>query len=154
MSGHGWLILSIVAFPFIGFLLWVFGQVLRARREETETVLRKGLPTEAEITGYAPHLRGATVQYRFLAMGWENPISSYESASARNHVRGWRQSRNSLPSRAPAHLGNRPGSPSVPAKNLKPKGLRRSMRVIKTQEKIKASNSTLRVSIGTGCDRA
>ncbi len=75
MSWHGWMILSVIALPLIGFLLWVFGQFLRARREETETVLRKGLPAEAEITGYAPHLRGATVQYRFFAMGWENPIA-------------------------------------------------------------------------------
>jgi hypothetical protein len=75
MSWNGWLILAIAALPTIGFPLWVFGQYLRARREETKTVLRKGLPAEAEIIGYAPHLRGATVQYRFLAMGWENPIS-------------------------------------------------------------------------------
>src|SRR5882762_6341105 len=75
MSWHGWLILAIVALPLIGFLLWVFGQFLRAKREETETVLRKGLPAEAEITGYSPRLRGATVQYRFLATGWEHPIA-------------------------------------------------------------------------------
>ena len=75
ISWYGWMILSIVALPLIGFLLWIFGQFLRARREETETVLRKGLPAEAEITGYAPHLRGATVQYRFLAPGWERPIA-------------------------------------------------------------------------------
>lgn len=75
MSWHGWLIFSIVALPLIAFLLWVFGQFLRARREEAETVLRKGLPAEAEIIGYAPRLRGATVQYRFLAPGWENPIA-------------------------------------------------------------------------------
>ncbi len=75
MSWHGWMILSIVALPLIGFLLWVFGQFLTARREEAETVLHKGLPAEAEITGYAPHLRGATVQYRFLAAGWEHPIA-------------------------------------------------------------------------------
>ena len=75
MSWQGWLIFFIVALPLIGFLLWVVGQFLRARREETETVLRKGLPAEAEIIGYAPHLRGATVQYRFLATGWKNPIA-------------------------------------------------------------------------------
>ena len=75
MSWHGWLIFAVVALPLIVFPLWVIGQFLRARREETETVLRKGLPAEAEITGYAPHSRGATVQYRFLATGWENPIA-------------------------------------------------------------------------------
>lgn len=75
MSWHGWLIFSIVALPLIGFLLWVFGQFLRARQQETKTVLRKGLPAEAEIIGYAPHLRGATVQYRFLATDWENSIA-------------------------------------------------------------------------------
>ncbi|HEV8644161.1 MAG TPA: hypothetical protein VGR01_01160 [Burkholderiales bacterium] len=75
MSWHGWLIFSIVALALIAFPLWVFGQFLRARREETETVLRKGLTAEAEIIGYAPHLQGATVQYRFLATGWENPIA-------------------------------------------------------------------------------
>ena len=75
MSWHGWLIFSVVALPLAGFLLWVSGQYLRARREETETVLRKGVPAEAEITGYAPNLRGATVQYRFVAKGWENPIA-------------------------------------------------------------------------------
>ncbi|MGH8694510.1 MAG: hypothetical protein ACREVM_09830 [Burkholderiales bacterium] len=75
MSWHGWLIFSVVTLPLIGFLLWVGGQFLRARRQETETVLRKGLPAEAEIIGYAPRLWGATVQYRFLAPGWENPIA-------------------------------------------------------------------------------
>jgi hypothetical protein len=74
MSWHGWPIFAIVALPLIVFPLWVIGQFLRARREETETVLRKGLPAEAEIIGYAPHLRGATVQYRFVAPGRENPI--------------------------------------------------------------------------------
>ena len=59
MSWHGWLIFCVVALPLAGFLLWVSGQYLRARREETETVLRKGVPAEAEITGYAPHLLGA-----------------------------------------------------------------------------------------------
>jgi len=44
MSWHGWLIFAMVALPLMGFLLWIFGQFLRARREETETVLRKGLP--------------------------------------------------------------------------------------------------------------
>ena len=75
MSWQGWLIFFIVALPLIGFLLWIVGQFLRARREETETVLRKGLPAEAEIIGYAPDLRGTTVQFRFLATGWENPIA-------------------------------------------------------------------------------
>ena len=75
MSWHGWLIFGVVALPLAGFLLWVSGQYLRARREETETVLRKGLPEEAEITACAPNLRGAMVQYRFLAKGWENPIT-------------------------------------------------------------------------------
>lgn len=75
MSWHGWLILSIVALPLIGFLLWLFGQFLKAKREETESVMRKGLAAEAEITGYTTHLRGANVQYRFLAAGWENPIA-------------------------------------------------------------------------------
>ena len=75
MSWHGWLIFSVVTVPLIGFLLWVYGHYLKARREETATVLRKGLLAEAEITGYAPHLLGATVQFRFLANGWENPIA-------------------------------------------------------------------------------
>ena len=74
MSWHGWLIFAMVALPLIGFLLWIFGQFLRARREETETVLRKGLPAQAEIIACAPGLRGATVRYRFLAPGWEHPI--------------------------------------------------------------------------------
>ena len=74
MSWHGWLILAIAALPLIAFPLWVFAQFLKARREETETVLRKGLLAEAEIIGYAPHFRGATVQYRFRAAGWEKPI--------------------------------------------------------------------------------
>jgi len=74
MSWHGWLIFAMVALPLMGFLLWIFGQFLRARREETETVLRKGLPAQAEIIGCAPRLRGAMVQYRFLAPGWEHPI--------------------------------------------------------------------------------
>ena len=58
MSWHGWLIFAMVALPLIGFLLWIFGQFLRARREETETVLRKGLPAQAEIIACAPGLRG------------------------------------------------------------------------------------------------
>lgn len=72
---HHWLIFAVVALPFLGFSVWLFGQFLNARREETQTVLRKGLPGEAEITGYLPHVRGATVQYRFLASGWKNPIT-------------------------------------------------------------------------------
>jgi hypothetical protein len=80
MSWHGWLIFSVVALPLGGFLLWVSGQYLRARREETETVLRKGLPAKAEITSYALNLRGATVQYRFVAKGWENPIAVTQRA--------------------------------------------------------------------------
>ena len=75
MSWHGWLIFCVVALPLAGFLLWVYGHYLKARREETATVLRKGLPAEAEITGYAPHLLGATAQYRFLAKGWVNPVT-------------------------------------------------------------------------------
>ncbi len=75
MSWQGWLILAFAALPLIAFPLWVFAQFLKARREETETVLHKGLPAEAEIIGYAPHLQGATVQYRFVAPGWENPIA-------------------------------------------------------------------------------
>jgi len=75
MSWHGWLIFCVAALPLAGFLLWVYGHYLKARREETATVLRKGLPAEAEITGYAPNLRGATVQYRFVAKGWENSIA-------------------------------------------------------------------------------
>jgi len=74
MSWHGWLIFAMVALPLIGFLLWIFGQFLKARREETETVLRKGLSAQAEIIGCAPGLRGATVRYRFLAPGWEHLI--------------------------------------------------------------------------------
>ena len=75
MSLNGWLILAIAALPTIGFPLWVFAQYLKARREETETVLHKGLPAEAEIIGYTPSLRGATVEYRFVAPGWANPIA-------------------------------------------------------------------------------
>ena len=75
MSWQGWLIAAIASLPLIAFPLWVFAQFLKARREETETVLRKGLPAEAEIIAYAPNLQGATVQYRFRASGWENPIA-------------------------------------------------------------------------------
>jgi hypothetical protein len=64
-----------VALAPLGFLLWVYGHYLKARREESITVLRKGLPAEAEITGYAPHLLGATVQFRFRAQGREHPIT-------------------------------------------------------------------------------
>ena len=75
MSWHGWLIFAIATLPIIGFSLWVFGQYLKARREETEIVLRKGLPAQAEIIGYVLDIRGATVQYRYLALGWDNPIA-------------------------------------------------------------------------------
>lgn len=75
MSWNAWLIFCAVTLPLTGFLLWVSGQYLRARREETETVLRKGLPAEAEIIGYTPHLLGATAQYRFYATGRENPVT-------------------------------------------------------------------------------
>jgi len=75
MSWHGWLIVGVVALPLAGFLLWVSGQYRRARRQEIETVMRKGLPAVAEITACARTLRGATVQFRFPAKGWENPIT-------------------------------------------------------------------------------
>ena len=75
MSGKGWLILCVVALPLAAFLLWVCGQYLRARDQELETVLRKGLPAVAEITTCAPNLRGVTVQYRFSAKGREIPIT-------------------------------------------------------------------------------
>jgi len=75
MSWNAWLIFCVIALPLTGFLLWVSGQYLRARHEETETVLRKGLPAEAEIIACASNLRGATVQYRFFATGRENPIT-------------------------------------------------------------------------------
>ena len=75
MSWNAWLGFCLVALAPIGLLLWVLGHYLKARREETATVLRRGLPAEAEITGYAPHLLGATVQFRFLAQARENPIT-------------------------------------------------------------------------------
>ena len=75
MSLNSWLLLAIAALPTIGFPLWVFAQFLKARREETETVLRKGLLAEAEVMGYVPHVRGGMVQYRFRAAGWEHPIA-------------------------------------------------------------------------------
>jgi hypothetical protein len=61
MSWHGWLIFAVVALPLIVFPLWVIGQYLRARREETETVLRKGLPAEAEITDLRPRGRNGSI---------------------------------------------------------------------------------------------
>jgi hypothetical protein len=75
MSWNAWLVFCFVALAPIGFLLWVLGHYLKARREETATVLRKGLPAEAEITGYAPDLLGVTVQFRFLAQAREHPIT-------------------------------------------------------------------------------
>ena len=75
MPWNAGLILFLVALAPIGFLMWVFGHYLKARREETAAVLRKGVPTEAEITGYAAHFLGATVRIRFIAQGREQPIT-------------------------------------------------------------------------------
>jgi hypothetical protein len=75
VTGHGWAILGIIVLPFIGFTAWLFGQFLSARREETDAVMRKGLLAEAVVVGYAAERRGATLQYRFVASGRENPIT-------------------------------------------------------------------------------
>jgi hypothetical protein len=82
MSWHRWVVFGLVALPVLGFSLWLLGQFLNARREETEAVLRKGLRGEAEILSYDGSGRSATVEYRFTATGWENPITVTKRVSA------------------------------------------------------------------------
>lgn len=71
MSGHGWFVLAMTLLPTAGFGLWLYGQFLRARREEAATVLRRGLLAQAEVVAVS----GDTVSYRFLASGREHPIT-------------------------------------------------------------------------------
>lgn len=71
MTAHGWFVLAMVLLPAAGFALWLYGQFLRARREEAATVLRKGVLAQAEVVA----IDGHTVNFRFLASGWEHPIT-------------------------------------------------------------------------------
>jgi len=71
MSGHGWFVLAMVLFPAAAFAFWLYGQFLRARRAEAATVLRKGLLAQAEVVA----ISGQAVSFRFLASGWEHPIT-------------------------------------------------------------------------------
>jgi hypothetical protein len=75
VTGHGWAILGIIVLPFVGVSVWLFGQFLNSRREETDAVLRKGLLAEAVVIGYRAERRGAKLQYRFIASGREHPIT-------------------------------------------------------------------------------
>lgn len=83
MSSHGWAILGMVLLPVAGFSAWLFGQFLTSRREETETVLRKGLPAEAVVVRCRPTRRGATLHYRFIATGRDYPITASAHVSGR-----------------------------------------------------------------------
>ena len=71
MTGHGWFVLAMTLLPAAGFAFWLYGQFLRARREEAATVLRKGVLAQAEVVA----VHGETVSFRFLASGWERPIT-------------------------------------------------------------------------------
>ncbi len=71
MSSHGWFVLAMTLLPAAGFVLWLYGQFLRARREEAATVLRRGVLAQAEVVA----VRGDTVSFRFPAPGWEHPIT-------------------------------------------------------------------------------
>ena len=71
MTANGWFVLAMTLLPAAGFAFWLYGQFLRARREEAATVLRKGVLAQAEVVD----IRGETVSYRFLASGWEHPIT-------------------------------------------------------------------------------
>ncbi|HEX7812094.1 MAG TPA: hypothetical protein VF460_09325 [Burkholderiales bacterium] len=71
MTAHGWFVLAVVLLPAGGFALWLYGQFLRARREEAATVLRKGVLAQAEVVAVV----GQAVSFRFHASGWEHPIT-------------------------------------------------------------------------------
>lgn len=75
MDARRWLILALTVLPFAGFSLWLAGQFLRARREETENILRRGQHAEAEVLAIAHGARGGTLTCRFIAAGWKNPIT-------------------------------------------------------------------------------
>lgn len=81
----GWAILGMVLLPVAGFAAWLFGQFLNARREETDAVLRKGLPADAVVVECRPTRRGAALHYRFTATGRDYPITSS------SHVSGQRR---------------------------------------------------------------
>jgi hypothetical protein len=85
VNSHGWTILGMVLLPVVGFSAWLFGQFLSSRREETDAVLRKGLPASAVVVECRPTRRGVALRYRFTAAGRDHPIT----ASA--HVRGRRR---------------------------------------------------------------
>ena len=71
MTDHGWFVLAMTLLPAAGFGFWLYGHYLRARREEAATVLRKGVLAQARVVA----IRGKTVSFRFLASGWEHPIT-------------------------------------------------------------------------------
>jgi hypothetical protein len=71
MGSHGWFVLAMVLLPAAAFAFWVYGQFLRARREEAATVLRRGVPAQAEVVAVS----GQAVSVRFRASGWEHPIT-------------------------------------------------------------------------------
>jgi hypothetical protein len=69
MSG-GLIILAIVL-PVLGFVLWLAGHFLRARRAEIRSILAKGVEVEAQVV----RSRRGRVDYRFEVAGWPHPIT-------------------------------------------------------------------------------
>ena len=83
VSSHGWAILGMVLLPVVGFSAWLFGQFLSSRREETDTVMRKGLLADAVVVGCRPTRRGAALHFRFTATGRDHPITASAHVSGR-----------------------------------------------------------------------
>lgn len=68
MSGS--LIFLAILVPIAGFVLWLAGHFMRARRAEIETILKKGVLAQAQVVGG----RRNRVEYQFEAPGWPQPI--------------------------------------------------------------------------------
>jgi len=66
----GGLIFLAILVPTAGFVLWLAGHFMRARRAEVEAILRKGVLVQAEVVGR----RRSRVDYQFEAPGWPQPI--------------------------------------------------------------------------------
>ena len=83
MSSQGWAILGMVLLPVVGFSAWLFGQFLSSRREETDAVMRKGLPATAIVVECRSTRRGVALHYRFTATGRDHPITASANVSGR-----------------------------------------------------------------------
>ena len=66
----GGLVLVAILVPTAGFVLWLVGHFMRARRAEVEAILRKGVLVQADVLGS----HRSRVDYQFEAPGWPQPI--------------------------------------------------------------------------------